>query len=166
MLNYTEPLTSSARREIISNFDNYLDTTYDWEHISTGKQSPGLSFDSYYPLFEKTHYGRYYAVICKSWLDDINDDPVELKVGTGNDLVQILINAPPEVSDIIVSANPQTGTALETNFTFSCTGGISANPPLLYYLGYRTGDFDIKTIIDEREFAKKCTWLVIKCNYS
>ncbi len=131
--------------------------------MSTGKVSPGIAFDSNFPIFAKSDFGRYYTVICQCWLDDINYDPEEVRLGSGYDVVQFVVNTPPDVSDVVFSAMPPVGNALETKFTMRCSGGISSQPPLIYYLGYRSGDVDVNAISDEREFATQCVWLVIKC---
>ena len=79
--------------------------------------------------------------------------------------MQFEVNRPPDILDIIVVGDPPNGTALETLFSMSCTGGKTDQPPLKFSLGYQTGDRDLSIPFDQEEFAKECTWVLLNCMF-
>ena len=162
MLNYTIPLTDTGAVEILQNLEAYIDKSYNWAHASTGQNSPGLAFDSNYPIFDVTSWGRKYVIVSQTWASDeslITKEAIHAMSGFG--FVQFVVNTPPDVSDVVVQGDPTEGTAVETQFSMSCSGGTSSQLPLKYAIGYLNSDEAIDALSSKD--AQRCIWIVRNC---
>ena len=145
----------------------YLLKGYDWRHVSTGRESPGLAFDSNFPLFPEGLFGRRLVVVAQCWFEtEEAKGELALETNSGYGVVQFYVNIPPTINDLKVKIIPREGIALETKFAISCKGGQTEMMPLKYSIGYLETDSDVleETTSLEKvlQFASKCTWVVLK----
>ena len=151
----------------MTNKENYLVEDYDWTHASTGREAPGLSFDSNYPIFSPALFGRRLVVIVQCWFymgDNLEEKTIAENSGYG--FVQFYVNIPPNISDLQISMMPREGVALQTKFRISCEGGSTEMVPLRYSIGFLTGDIRVDEVEIPIELgiqlARKCTWVTLR----
>ena len=167
LLEYNALLYDSMAYVLMTNKENYLVADYDWNHASTGAESPGLSFDSNYPIFPPALFGHRLVVIVQCWFDmGDNQDEETIAENSGYGFVQFYVNIPPDISDLQIAVTPNEGVALETKFKISCEGGSTQMIPLRYSIGFIAGDIIVDgveiSIQLGMKLARKCTWISIR----
>ena len=167
MLDYDNVLDDYTTIVVMNNKEKYILTDYDWAHVSTGKESPGLAFDTNYPIFPPAQFGRRLVVVIQCWIDMGEEmDELTLLSNSGFGIVQFFVNVPPDASDVSIRASPSEGAALATSFALTCEGGSTQMLPLRYSIGYLVADLDERqassTIEKTIKLAAKCSWITIR----
>jgi len=167
LLDYGDVLDDYTTIVVMNNKEKYLLSDYDWNHVSTGIESPGLAFDSNYPIFPPALLGRRLVVVVQCWIDTGEEmDELTLLSSSGFGVVQFYVNTPPAVDDVVIHVTPSVGAALQTSFSISCEGGSTVMLPLRYSIGYLVADSDLiessSTIGKSMKFASKCSWISIR----
>ena len=147
---------------VISNFTS-LGMPYDFQlHASSRNTSPGLSFDTSFPIFDYSLTNANLVIGLAAYIDLPNAALEEIEQMTGYGFSPFTVILSPNVSSVTVSVSPTQGTALSDPFAINCTGGYTAFTPLSYSIGYLSSSVVVTNESNSRALASNCFWIIRK----
>ena len=170
MLSYKDGIYSTLSNEdilnVLSNISRYTVKNYDWSHVSTGLNTPFISFDENFPTFPESMWNKNFLLVSSAKVVSsvAVDTPIEHP--TGYSFFNFKVNVPPKLDQLLIKSEPQVGTALVTQFSLSCGHNIEGKLPFSYSIGYLVANEELlisPSIQDASLLAARCNWIVLNC---